>query len=71
MPKSTGFRKKRPKATERKLEYDQVLARLEVMTRQMQRNEGVNEKMKAQDQMIWVGRINSIRQRAEELWLMS
>lgn len=46
---------------------DQVLARLEVMTRQMQRNEGVNEKMKAQDQMIWVGRINSIRQRAEEI----
>lgn len=46
---------------------DQVLARLEVMTRQMQRNEGVNEKMKAQDQMIWVGRINSIRQRAVEI----
>ena len=38
-----------------------------MMIRQMQRSEGVNEKMKAQNQMIWIRRINNIRQRAEEI----
>ena len=48
---------------------DQAQARLEVIVRQMQRSEGVDEKMKAQDQMLWIGRMNSIRERAEEIIL--
>ncbi len=48
---------------------DQAQARLEVIIRQMQRSEGVDEKMKAQDQLLWVGRMNSIRERAEEIIL--
>ena len=46
---------------------DQAQARLEVIIRQMQHSEGVDEKMKAMDQMLWVGRMNNIRQRAEEI----
>lgn len=48
---------------------DQAQARLEVIVRQMQRSEGVDEKMKAQNQMLWIGRMNSIRERAEEIIL--
>ena len=48
---------------------DQAQARLEVIIQQMQRSEGVDERMKAQDQMLWVGRMNSIRDRAEEIIL--
>ena len=48
---------------------DQAQARLETIIRQMQYSEGVDEKMKAQDQMLWVGRMNSIRERAEEIIL--
>ena len=33
---------------------------------QMVENEGVTEYMKAGDQLEWIGRMNSIRQRAEE-----
>ena len=48
---------------------EQAQARLEVIIRQMQCSEGVDERMKAQDQMLWVGRMNSIRNRAEEIIL--
>lgn len=48
---------------------EQAQARLEVIIQQMQRSEGVDERMKAQDQMLWVGRMNSIRERAEEIIL--
>ena len=49
---------------------DQAQARLEVIIRQMQSNEGVDEKVKAMDQMLWVGRMNNIRQRAKEMrWM--
>ena len=48
---------------------DQAQARLEAIIRQMQHNEGLDEKMKAQDPMLWVGRMNSIRERAEEIIL--
>ena len=34
---------------------------------QMKKAEGVNEQLKAADQMEWVGRMNSIRSRAEEV----
>ena len=40
--------------------------RLELITSQMARAEGVTETLKATDQMTWVQRMNSIRQRAEE-----
>jgi hypothetical protein len=33
----------------------------------MQSSEGADEKVKAMDQKLWVGRMNSIRQRAEEI----
>ena len=48
---------------------DQAQARLEVIIRQMQRSEGMDERMKAQNQMLWVGRMNSIRERAGEIIL--
>ena len=34
---------------------------------QMKKAEGVTEQLKAADQMEWVGRMNNIRQRAEEV----
>ena len=49
---------------------DQAQARLEVIIQQMQRSEGVDERMKAQDQMLWAGRMNGIRQKAEEIILI-
>ncbi len=36
---------------------------------QMKKAEGVTEQLKAVDQMEWVGRMNNIRQRAEEVVL--
>ena len=43
--------------------------RLELLTRQMAKQEGVTETLKAADQMEWVRRMNSIRNRAEEIVL--
>lgn len=43
--------------------------RMELLTRQMAKQEGVNEALKAADQMEWVRRMNSIRNRAEEIVL--
>ena len=40
--------------------------RMEQIIPHMVQAEGVDEKLKAKDQMAWVGRMNSIRQRAEE-----
>ena len=37
------------------------------LTSQMAQTEGVTEYLKASDQMAWVGRMNSIRVRAEEI----
>ena len=42
-------------------------AMLEQLTRQMAMQEGITEKLKANDQMEWVRRMNSIRSRAEEI----
>ena len=39
------------------------------LVEQMKKAEGVTEKLKAEDQMEWVGRMNSIRSRAEEIVL--
>lgn len=40
--------------------------RMDRMVRQMADAEGITEELKSRDQMAWVGRMNSIRQRAEE-----
>ena len=42
---------------------------LELITRQMAKQEGVTEALKDFDQMEWVRRMNSIRNRAEEIVL--
>ena len=39
------------------------------LVRQMAKDEGVSESLKCQDQMLWVGRMNSIRNRAKEIVL--
>ncbi len=43
--------------------------RMELLTSQMAKWEGVTEALKAADQMEWVRRMNSIRNRAEEIVL--
>ena len=43
--------------------------RLEIIEVEMMRREGVNEALKAADQMEWVRRRNSIHSRAEEIIL--
>ena len=40
---------------------------LEQLTRQMAQTQGVTEELKAQNQMLWVQRMNNIRQAAEEI----
>ena len=48
---------------------EQVQNRLEVTIEQMKTAEGVTESMKQHDQMAWVGAMNSICNRAEEIIL--
>lgn len=45
----------------------QTQDRLALLTKQMVEKEGVTEQLKAQDQMAWVGAMNNIRNRAEEI----
>ena len=45
--------------------YEQV----DLLVRQMAKREGVTEALKASDQMAWVGYMNNIRSRAEEIVL--
>jgi len=40
--------------------------RMELLTAQMAEAQGVDEALKARDQMLWVGRMGNIRQAAEE-----
>ena len=42
---------------------------LDLLTIQMARTEGVTEDLKARDQMAWVGAMNNIKSRAEEIVL--
>lgn len=42
-------------------------AMLELLMKQMAEREGVTGHMKAQDQLAWIGAMNSIRNRAEEI----
>lgn len=46
---------------------EQAADRLDLIIRQMAEAEGVNEAMKAKNQMLWVQSMNSIRNRAEEI----
>ena len=46
---------------------EQAQGRLELIIEQMKATEGVTESMKATDQMAWVGAMNNIRNRAEEI----
>ena len=46
---------------------EQATDRLNLMIRQMAEAEGVTEAMKAENQMLWVQSMNSIRSRAEEI----
>ena len=47
----------------------QANAKLALLTKQMAEKEGINEHLKAQDQMVWVRAMNSIHNRAEEIIL--
>ena len=46
---------------------EQAEERLILLTKQMVEREGVTEQLKAQDQMLWVHRMNNIRDRAMEI----
>ena len=48
---------------------EQAQERLSLIIEQMKASEGVTEEMKAANQMAWVGAMNSIRNRAEEIIL--
>ena len=48
---------------------EQAQERLSLIVDQMKASEGVTEEMKAADQMAWVGVMNNIRNRAEEIIL--
>ena len=51
-------------------EIDQACnERMEIIVPAMAKQEGVNEALKATDQMEWVRRMNNIRNRAEEIVL--
>ena len=44
-----------------------ALGLMETLVKQMAAAEGVTEELKRKDQMAWVGRMNNIRNRAEEI----
>ena len=46
-----------------------ALQRLELLTKQLSKEQGVTEELKASDQMKWVGLMNNIRAAAEEVAL--
>lgn len=48
---------------------EQVEMRFDILVEQMAVWEGVTEKLKAENQMLWVQRMNSMRARAEEIIL--
>lgn len=48
---------------------EQAMNRLSLIITQMKASEGVTEELKAADQMAWVGAMNNIRNRAEEIIL--
>lgn len=46
---------------------EQAEKRLDLLVEQMAKQEGVTEQLKAQDQMLWLRKMNNIRTRAEEI----
>ena len=46
---------------------EQAEERLDLIIKQMKAAEGVTEELKARNQLEWVGRMNNIRNRAEEI----
>lgn len=46
---------------------EQATAQMLLLIKQMAEREGVTEQLKAQDQMLWVQRMNNIRDRAIEI----
>ena len=48
---------------------EQAQSRLQLIIKQMQEAESVNEELKASEQMAWVQAMNSIHNRAEEIVL--
>ena len=58
------------KLNEHLAEVDQTCyERMNQLVKQMAEREGVTEALKASDQMAWVGHMNNIRSRAEEIVL--
>ena len=58
------------KLNEHLAEVDQICyEHMDRLVKQMVEREGVTEALKASDQMAWVGRMNNIRSRAEEIVL--
>ena len=58
------------KLNEHLAEIDQACyERIDRLVKQMAEREGVTEALKASDQMAWVGHMNNIRSRAEEIVL--
>ena len=56
------------KLTEHLLEVDQTARdQLAALTRQLAADEGVTESLKVRDQLEWLRRMNSLRNRAEEI----
>ena len=43
------------------------LPEMDSLTAELAASEGVTERLKAENQMAWVGQMNNIRQRAEEI----
>ena len=48
---------------------EQAEERMEVLTSQMMKEQNVTEQLKADNQMLWVQKMNNIRQSAEEIVL--
>lgn len=46
---------------------EQAEERFDLLVKQMAEKEGVTEQLKAENQMLWVQRMNNIRARAEEI----
>jgi len=56
------------KLNEHLYEIDQTANdRLELLSKQMAKAEGVTEQLKAENQMLWVGKMTNIRNRIEEI----
>lgn len=46
---------------------EQAEERFDVLVEQMSKSDGVTEQLKVENQMLWVARMNSVRDRADEI----